>query len=515
MNQFNLNPGAIQNGVDIAMSQMWRRDIPNYWRYAGYFTLDDHFFSTINGPSFPNHLVTVAGQSVNTDDNPRNIAHYAWGCDSGPTAWVDQINPTSGAHRKVKPCFNVLTLPDELQRAHVNWKYYAPPRFRSGYIWSALDAIRHIRYSNLWTSHVPSDKTFIPDALHNRLPAVSWLVTNEIESEHPPHSACAGENWTVRVLNALMRSREWPHTAVFLTWDDFGGFYDHVPPPRYNLLALGPRVPTIVISPYARPHFVDHATYDFSSILRFIEDRFQVKPLTSFDRRAASMSGSFDFAQAPLKPLLLHTRKCPPGAYQRSSILQGRIVRVVNGEQPAVKLRIKQVSAIATVNILPGSILQAADGHTMHVVALQPGDEIVVRARPSPNAALTYTAMLLEDRDAVVSRGKAVISNIREKKRNLSIWYRSGEVTVHVPKGTSILLPGGGTGTFADLVVGEHIRIAGLFNTRTLHFPGPWRIRILTSVEPPQPIAAGACLALPGTSFLCPQASGAGATSGG
>jgi phospholipase C len=115
----------------------------------------------------------------------------------------------------------------------------------------------------------------------------------------------------VELLNQLMQSPEWDSAAVVLTWDDFGGFYDHVAPPHVDLYGLGPRVPTIVISPYARPGYVDHTTYEFASVLRFIETIFDLAPLTSRDANSSDMLGAFDFSQQPLDPLVLQERDCP------------------------------------------------------------------------------------------------------------------------------------------------------------------------------------------------------------
>src|SRR5947209_1562241 len=268
MNQFNLLPGAVQDGRDIADSQFRRSDIPNYWRYAQRFALDDHLFATILGPSFPNHLVTVAATSGNTIDNPRGQVVHGWGCDGGPQSLVAGVRP-DGTHFLTRPCFNFVTLPDRLTRSGISWKYYSPPPFASGYIWNALDAIKHVRFSPLWSRNVPPDTSFIHDVQTGHLARVNWLVTNTRQSDHPPASICVGENWTVSVINAVMQSRYWKDTAIFLIWDDFGGFYDHVPPPHLSNISLGPRVPGIVISPFARPHSIDHTTLDFNSILRF------------------------------------------------------------------------------------------------------------------------------------------------------------------------------------------------------------------------------------------------------
>lgn len=501
MNGFNALPGAFQNGQDVAMSQMRQSDLPNYWRLAQRYTLADHFFSTVNGPSFPNHLVTIAAQSDNTDDNPRDNTRYAWGCDSGPYARVDQINPITGAHRLVKPCFNMLTLPDELTARHISWKYYSPPRFKSGYIWNSLDAIRHIRYSALWSQSVASDSAFLSDVEHNRLPSVSWLVTKELYSEHPPHSTCAGENWTVSMLDAIMRSREWAHTAVFLTWDDFGGFYDHVAPPRYNLLALGPRVPTLVISPYARAHYIDHTTYDFTSILKFIEDRFGLRPLTSYDRRSASIANSFDFEQTPSPPLILKPRKCPPGAYQTSSYLLGRLVKLAGGVAPEVKLRLQGQGLTATILVEAGTIVESGEGRPVNLNGFQPGDAVYTRAVSSPNAALTYTGILIQDRDLVARTATGYVTAVDAKGTSVTAYLGSASATVHVPENAALTLSDGMQGVFADLRVGEQIRVSGPYNTRALTYLDPNLVRILTPIRP---LAPNRCLLLPAVPPFCP-----------
>jgi hypothetical protein len=125
---------------------------------------------------------------------------------------------------------------------------------------------------------------------------------------------CAGENWTVQTLNALMQGPEWNSTAVFITWDDFGGFYDHVPPPQVDQYGLGPRVPMLIISPYARPGYISHTQYEFSSFLKLVEERFNLAPLTMRDANANDMQDSFDFTQQPLPPLILNTRSCSPAS---------------------------------------------------------------------------------------------------------------------------------------------------------------------------------------------------------
>jgi phospholipase C len=216
-----------------------------------------------------------------------------------------------GKRAQVFPCFEFQTLGDTLETAGISWKYYAPPEDTPGYNWSAFDAIGHIRNTSQWTEHVVSDSQFAADAQSGKLPAVSWLTPPWNYSEHANAGSCDGENWTVEQLNAVMQGPLWDTTAIFLTWDDFGGFYDHVPPPSIDQFGLGPRVPMLIISPYAKPGYVSHTQYEFSSVLAFIEKRFDLPALTPRDEQANDMLDSFDFKQTPLSPLRLQPRSCP------------------------------------------------------------------------------------------------------------------------------------------------------------------------------------------------------------
>ena len=133
-----------------------------------------------------------------------------------------------------------------------------------------------------------------------------------VPSEHPPYSSCVGENWTGQQINAIMQGPDWDSTAIFVTWDDFGGFYDHVPPPGVDQFGLGPRVPVLIISPYAKQGFISHTQYEFSSFLKLVEERFGLKPLTAHDAAANDMTDSFNFNQTPQPPFPLTPRPvCP------------------------------------------------------------------------------------------------------------------------------------------------------------------------------------------------------------
>lgn len=306
MDQFD----KVSRGSDLTgYTQMQQADIPNYFAYAHQFVLADRMFSSLEGPSFPNHLYTMAAQSGGAIDNPTNSPGGIWGCDADAGVTVGVMDST-GKVTQEPPCFDFQTIVDSLQNAGISWKYYAPGMGQSGYNWSTLDAVSHIRNGPLWQSNVVPTKQFVTDAQSGNLPTVSWIISGPT-SEHPPYSTCAGENWTVQQINAVMQGPNWGSTAIFLTWDDFGGFYDHVPPPGVDQFGLGPRVPLLIISPFAKKGVVSHTQYEFSSFLAFLETRFGLAALTSRDAAAANMTDSFDFAGTPQPPLPQTGRTCP------------------------------------------------------------------------------------------------------------------------------------------------------------------------------------------------------------
>lgn len=298
-----------------SLTQFYQSDIPNYWTYAQNFVLGDNMFSSLMGPSFPNHLYTIAGQSGGVINNPTtdknvgtlNRSSKGWGCDVANQQV--QVKGSNGQVTLQEACFDFKTLADELDAKGLSWRYYAPPSGKAGYIWSTFDAIRHIRYGKDWQNVVPTEQ-FMTDAANGNLPTVSWIVTPAKVSEHAPASVCVGENWTVEMLDALMKGSNWSSTAVFLTWDDFGGYYDHVKPQQIDGYGLGFRVPLIVISPYAKKGYIDHTQYEFSSMLRFAEDTLGLQTLTGRDHSANNMMGTFDFSQSPRPPLTLQQRTC-------------------------------------------------------------------------------------------------------------------------------------------------------------------------------------------------------------
>jgi phospholipase C len=322
MNQFDLIDLGSSNSGDfdgdlLTCRQFVAADIPNYFAYARHFALGGKMFSSLHGPSLPNHLYTIAADSFGVLENPFHglSTSFSWGCDA-PNDEEDQelvrVLLPSGIITSQFPCFaGVKTMAESLDNAAVSWKYYAPPNADPGYIWSTFDAISDVRNGPDWNKVVDTS-TFISDIQKNQLPAVSWVITPFWQSEHPYQSTCEGENATVTELNALMNNTAlWNTTAVFLIWDDFGGMYDHVAPPDLDTFGLGPRVPLLVISPYARKGYISPTQYEFSSVLKFIEERFGLPALSTRDANANDISDSFNFNQTPLPPLILTRRQCP------------------------------------------------------------------------------------------------------------------------------------------------------------------------------------------------------------
>ena len=297
--------------------------IASYWEIAKEYVLADHIFQTQGSGSFTAHQDLIAGGTAITPtesivDFP---SHDPWGCDS-PNGTVTSLLIGAGiivrAPEQLKysydggpfPCFTYSTLRDVLDANSVSWKYYSPPVHGStGAIWNAFDAIKAVRYGPEWGANVTSsNEVFFNDVAGGTLPAVSWLVPDDKNSDHPGNHSDTGPSWVADVVNTIGQSAYWPTTTVIVVWDDWGGFYEHVRPPFFdNAGGLGFRVPMLVVSPYARKGspssggYISHTQYEFGSILRFIEDSFGLSRIGSTDVRATSIGDCFDFSQQPRK----------------------------------------------------------------------------------------------------------------------------------------------------------------------------------------------------------------------
>ena len=221
------------------------------------------------------------------------------GCNAPVGTIVNMIDP-SGVESSTKyPCFEHPTLTDLLDAAVIDWRYYAPSAAGLS-IWVGPDAIQHIRSGSDWNKVILNQTQVLTDIASGHLAQVSWVIPSGQASDHAESNDGSGPSWVASVVSALGNSPYWSHTAIIITWDDWGGWYDHVPPPSiFNSYEYGFRVPLIIVSPYAKRAYVSHVTHDFGSVLRFIEEVFKLPSLDYADSRADDLSDCFDLTQAP------------------------------------------------------------------------------------------------------------------------------------------------------------------------------------------------------------------------
>ncbi len=291
--------------LDFPYAYVPRSETQLYWNLAQAYALGDDMFESNTGPSFVAHqYLTAASSQIGpgqyVDENPSGGGLRGWGCDDPPKTTAALLGPMGTDVPGPFPCYDYKTLADEMDSAGVGWRYYAPTVGTSGGIWSAYDAIRHIRYGSDWTSNVVSPETkVLSDAPSGNLPSVTWVVPTFTNSDHAGSKSASGPQWVTSVVNAIGSSPEWNSTVIFITWDDWGGWYDHVAPPQIDAMGLGFRVPLIVVSPYAKRGYVSHVQHEFGSILKFTEQTFGLTPLAASDSRADNLSDCFDFSQSP------------------------------------------------------------------------------------------------------------------------------------------------------------------------------------------------------------------------
>jgi phospholipase C len=276
-------------------------DSAPYFAMAHEWVLADHNFQSHLDESFIGHQYLIAAQA----NSAANLPTGAWGCEDS-TSRVATVTHK----RKIIPlaqsaCFDYKTLADELNDAKLTWRFftsgYDAPSSGEGSVWSAYQAIRHIYQSPQWKRNVIVPQTRFFTKIHEgRLANVTWITPICANSDHVNCGGGHGPSWVTALVNAIGRSRFWNSTAIFVVWDDWGGLYDHVPPPYKNYDGLGFRVPLLVISPYAKKNYVSHVQYESAGILTFTEDVFGLGRLAAADKRATSPAADcFDFSQAP------------------------------------------------------------------------------------------------------------------------------------------------------------------------------------------------------------------------
>ncbi len=314
-------------------------EIPNYWAYAKNFVLDDHMFEPVKSWSLPDHLWLVSGWSARCKNkSPTSCITNILG-PYGVTQF-DQAVTQEMATGTTTIDLAWTDLTWLLYRAHVSWGYYVqtgtqpdcgndsaetcqavPQSYTTPGIWNPLPLFTDVQKDKQLKNIQPLDN-FLSQARRGTLPAVSWITPSNVDSEHPPSSVHAGQAYVTALINAIMESPDWKSSAIFVSWDDWGGFYDNVVPPTVDQNGYGLRVPSLVISPYAKQGYIDHQTLSSDAYLKFIEDDFlggaRLNPRTDGrpDPRPTvresvpqlgNLANDFNFAQKPSPPLLLPT----------------------------------------------------------------------------------------------------------------------------------------------------------------------------------------------------------------
>ncbi|HLX87342.1 MAG TPA: alkaline phosphatase family protein [Acidimicrobiales bacterium] len=325
------DPVCSLSATPDAMGYHTQSDIPNYWTYASDFVLQDHMFEPTSSWSLPAHLFTVSEWSAHcTSHDPSSCVNDNEDLSFAP--------PDFGLSMGRRPTYAWTDLTYLLHQSGVSWGYYvvsgSEPDCENDAAMTCAPVKQNAKTPGIWNplpyfdtvkadgelGNIQSVDHFYTAAKQGRLPAVSWVVPSDEVSEHPDAPLSYGQSYVTSLVNAVMRSRDWNSTAIFLTWDDWGGFYDHVVPPVVDKDGYGLRVPAMVISPYARAGYIDHQTLSFDAYDKFIEDDFlggqrldpktDGRPDTRPDvRENASILGNlmadFDFTQAPRSPVLL------------------------------------------------------------------------------------------------------------------------------------------------------------------------------------------------------------------
>jgi phospholipase C len=303
-------------------------DVQPYYDMAEQYTFADHMFQTNEGPSMPAHQFILSGTSEPSTgskmfeaENPYNApaAGNNTGCTAPAAELVALIDPSGNESTDVYPCFEHATLPDELNTAGISWRYYAP---LAGSIWTAPNAIQHMcgppnstactapDWANVSLATTQNPAPILTDIAAGQLQQMSWVIPALTNSDHAGSTAnVGGPSWVSSIVNAIGASSYWPNTAIIITWDDWGGWYDHVPPSKVindgtswgSGYVYGFRVPMIVVSPLAKPGYISSVNHDFGSILNFIENNFNLPSLGFADAYANDdLSDCFNFSQTPI-----------------------------------------------------------------------------------------------------------------------------------------------------------------------------------------------------------------------
>ncbi len=283
-----------------------------------YVLADEMFTSNFDASSFVSHQYIISAQAGSTINYPTSF----WGCQGNKFDLIWTVTKVRGYGSQIHPCFDNKTLGDELDQKRLPWAFYATPvthkpmmsadseepalsgnyKENTG-IWAAYETIKQIYNGPDWNKDIMSPPSqFLTDVSRGHLRTVTWITPTWADSDHPGSDSTAGPSWVASIVNAVGKSKFWDSTAIFVIWDDYGGFYDPAPPAYVDYDGLGIRVPLLIVSAYAKKGHVSHVHYEHGSILKFIEDRFGLARLQASDTRANSpLIDCFDFSKPPRK----------------------------------------------------------------------------------------------------------------------------------------------------------------------------------------------------------------------
>jgi phospholipase C len=339
----NIPTCVVKGHEHTVMGYHTESDLPNSWSYARSFVLQDRMFEAVRSWSLPAHLYMVSewAASCKTIGDAASCKPERTYFNKGdlPRDLLDKDERLAG-----RPDYPWTDLTYLLHGRHISWAYYVMDGFepdcendqsscklrlqsaRTPGIWNPLPRFDDVKRDGE-LGNVKDTSVFFSDVRNGSLPAVVWLAPGNRYSEHPPGLISTGQAYVTGIVNAVMRSRYWDSTAIFLSWDDWGGFYDHVAPPDVNSFGYGLRVPGLVISAYARKGYVDHQTLSNDAYVKFIEDDFlggqrldpradgRPDPRRDVPESAAilgDLRNDFDFGAPPRPPLLLPGGIGPP-----------------------------------------------------------------------------------------------------------------------------------------------------------------------------------------------------------
>jgi len=334
------DPACGGTSVTDVMGYHDAREIPNYWSYAENFVLQDHMFEPNASWSLPQHLFMVSEWSAKCSKagDPMTCINALQAPQNPSDFKVNKKNP-----KAVVPDYAWTDLTYLFYKNNVTWKYYVqtgtepdcendeadcPPTHqdaRTPGIWNPLPNFDTVKQDGQ-VQNITDVTNYYKDAKNGTLPAVSWITPSGANSEHPTALVSTGQEWTTSLINAAMQSPDWDSTIIFLSWDDWGGFYDHMVPPKVDQNGYGLRVPAIVISPYAKKGFIDHQVLSHDAYVKFMEDVFlgsqRIDPKTDGRpdprpdvrenaKQLGDLSLDFDFNQSPRAPLVLPIKPAP------------------------------------------------------------------------------------------------------------------------------------------------------------------------------------------------------------